>query len=52
MDTNYEDKMYQQIEKSLSNNNINDKLFLPIEMISSDDQGLKLRKQRILWGYR
>ena len=27
MDTNYEDKMYQQIEKSLSNNNINDKLF-------------------------
>lgn len=32
MDTSYEDKMYRQIEKSLSNN-INDKLFVPIEMI-------------------
>lgn len=32
MDTSYEDKMYRQIEKSLSNN-INDKLYVPIEMI-------------------
>ncbi|NLO08248.1 MAG: hypothetical protein GX129_00030 [Clostridiales bacterium] len=33
MDTSYEDKMYRQIEKSLSNN-INDKLFVPIEIIN------------------
>ena len=46
MDTNYEDKMYQQIEKSLSNNNINDKLFLPIEMISSDDPGFKTKETK------
>ena len=32
MDTGYEDKMYRQIEKSISNN-INDKLFIPIELI-------------------
>lgn len=46
MDTNYEDKMYQQIEKSLSNNNINDKLFLPIEIISSDDPGFKTKETK------
>lgn len=33
MNSSYEDKMYRQIEKSLSNN-INDKLFVPIEMIN------------------
>lgn len=32
VDSSYEDKMYRQIEKSLSNN-INDKLFIPIEML-------------------
>lgn len=31
MDTGYEDMMYRQVEKSLSNN-INDKLFVPIEL--------------------
>lgn len=33
MDTSYEDKMYRQIERSLSNN-INDKLYVPIEMMN------------------
>jgi hypothetical protein len=33
MDTGYEDKIYRQIEENLSNN-INDKLFVPIEMIN------------------
>lgn len=32
MDTSYEDKMYRQVENSLLNN-INDKLFVPIEII-------------------
>ena len=31
MDTGYEDMMYRQVEKSLSND-INDKLFVPIEL--------------------
>jgi hypothetical protein len=43
MDINYEDKIYRQIEKSLSNN-INDKLFVPIEMI--DDSTYKGRKNK------
>lgn len=38
MDTGYEDKMYRQIEKSLSNN-INDKLFVPIEIIDKPKYG-------------
>lgn len=45
MDTNYEDKMYQQIEKSLSNN-INDRLFVPIEMISNDNPTYTNRKRK------
>ncbi|TAH66100.1 MAG: hypothetical protein EWM47_10515 [Anaerolineaceae bacterium] len=38
MNTSYEDKMYRQIEKSLSNN-INDKLFVPIEMVDKPVYG-------------
>lgn len=44
MDTSYEDKMYRQIEKSLSNN-INDKLFVPIEMIDRPTFMGKNKKQ-------
>lgn len=44
MDTSYEDKMYRQIEKSLSNN-INDKLFVPIEMIDRPEFMGKNKKQ-------
>lgn len=36
MEVGYEDKMYRQIEKSLSDN-INEKLFVPIEMIDKSD---------------
>ena len=36
MDTNYEYKLYRQIEKSLSNN-VNDRLLVPIEMIDGAD---------------
>lgn len=43
MDASYEDKMYRQIEKSLSNNS-NDKLFIPIEMI--DENTYKGRKSK------
>lgn len=35
MDTSYENKMYQQIEKSLSDN---DKLFVPIEILDENTQ--------------
>lgn len=45
MDINYEDKIYNQIEKNLSNN-INDKLFVPIEII--DDNTYKGRKKKTI----
>ena len=44
MDTSYEDKMYRQVEKSLSNN-INDRLFVPIEMIDRPKYTGKDKKQ-------
>lgn len=45
MDTSYEDNMYRQIEKSLSNN-INDRLFVPIEMIDKPAYMGRPNKQR------
>lgn len=44
MDTSYEDKIYRQIEKNLSSN-INDKLFVPIEMIDENLQKSQKRKR-------
>ena len=46
MDTSYEDNMYRQIENSLSNN-INDRLFVPIEMIDRPTFRGKSNKQSV-----
>lgn len=46
VDTSYEDKMYRQIEKSLSNN-INDKLFVPIEMMNKAEPSASEDKQEV-----
>lgn len=46
MDTSYEDKMYRQIEKSLSDN-MNDRLLVPIEMIDEDIYKGR-RKKRVI----
>ena len=50
VDTNYEDKMYQQIEKSLSSN-IDDGIYVPIEIIEDkaaiyevQDEGVRLSR--------